>query len=115
MQERTRNATVVFPFVPVTARFVSFEAGLPLLAWASKAAARAESLTIIISMVRALDASMTRLAILANDVFSAVGNRLVDKVMAVINGAFNGYEDIAGFYKARINTNIRRFARGNKI
>ncbi len=35
--ERTRKATVVFPFVPVTARLVSFEAGLPLAACARMA------------------------------------------------------------------------------
>ena len=45
MQERTRYATVVLPFVPVTARLVSFDAGFPKLVCASMAAAFAGSST----------------------------------------------------------------------
>jgi len=47
--ERTRKATVVLPFVPVTARLVSFEAGLPREVCARTAAAVAESSTVTTS------------------------------------------------------------------
>lgn len=44
---------------------------------------------------------------LADDEFGAVLDGLVDEVVAVVEGAFNGYEDVTGFDKARIGTDAR--------
>lgn len=44
---------------------------------------------------------------LADDEFGAVLNGLIDEAVAVVEGAFNSYEDITGLDKARIGADAR--------
>ena len=106
--ERTRNATVVLPFVPVTARLVSFAAGLPFAACARIAGTSAVSSTTTYSycVLRVL---------FADDMSRAVGDGLRDKIVAVAGCALDGYENIAFPDGARIYTNTGRFAGRNQF
>jgi hypothetical protein len=45
--------------------------------------------------------------LLADDVPGAVGNRLVNEIVAVAGRAFDGYEDVSGFHESRVRSDAQ--------